>query len=109
GFYLANDRALSLRALSRPSARNAKRRRESRAHEATGGIAHEDGAVAERFKRDRRVVKRILPRYRFSLPWPRHQFSNCAGRSIEAKRDFLHSRRRLSRGRNETRAQRADR
>ena len=45
----------------------------------------------------------------FSLPGARDSFPDCAGRRAEAEGDFVHSRRGLSGGRDEARAERADR
>ena len=51
----------------------------------------------------------ILHRARFSLPRPRHPLPHRTRRRAQAQGNFLHSRRRLSRRRDEARPQRADR
>ena len=51
----------------------------------------------------------VLQCARFSLPGTRHSFPHRAGRRAEAQGNLLHSRGRISGGRDEARAQRADR
>ena len=91
------------------SARNAGR----------GNVAQAGGSAAARAAAARRdSAARIdlrgadqdpVPGDRLSVSGTRRAFSDCARRRVEAERDFLHSRRRLSGGRDEARAERADR
>ena len=49
-----------------------------------------------------------VPRAGFSISGAGHSLSDCARRRAQAEGDFLYSRRRLSGGRDEARAERAD-
>ena len=60
-------------------------------------------------RRHRGAGQAVFPAHGFSVSRARNSLPDRAGRRAEAEGNFLHPRRRLSRGRNEARAQRADR
>ena len=80
--------------------------------EAAGGAdAHsgQAGSAADARRGDGRSGEGISPRARLPIPGPRHALSHRAGRRVEAEGNLLHSRRGLSGGRDEARAECADR
>ena len=77
------------------------------------GRADEDsrqaGVAVDARRGDGRSGEGISPRFRLSVPGARHTLSHRAGRRVEAEGNFLHSRRGISGGRDEARAECADR
>ena len=109
GIHRAVDGAVPVRGLSGTGARHADAGRSKKLLDELTLIPGKLEALLHGDEETEDLAKRISPRARFPVPGTRHSLSHRAGRRAEAEGNLLHPRRRLSGGRDEARAERADR
>ena len=107
--YRATYGALPVLALPGPAARHHDRRPGQRGDSGTHPHSRQAGTPADPRRGMRRPGQGVFALAGLPVPGTRHPLSHRARRRAQAEGSFLHPRGRLSRRRNETRPQRADR